>query len=285
MLTAEEETQCRMRPNTIDHDATSKLHRIGNYTRRLPVSIARMMENAYDWEHLPHIHRSSFSSIELVDSGDWGWRAKVGLPADDSSQVIDLLVDQDRHYWATTVFYGRGAGLQIHTQATAVAERAIDIDVRFYLAAPSNRDESRLLQSMQNLYGQLYDEDLELMSGRQRVLDDRLRWREGEASDTPLPLGAADTIARSGGATVETSLGRVCVRRLEDRWVAFDAVCPHQGGPLDASSLDNGVVTCPWHGYRFDVTSGENLDGQCGDLARVGEVVESDGVLILVSPA
>lgn len=283
MLNADEEAHCRARPNTIDHAATANLHLVGNYTRRLPVSITRMMENAYDWEHLPFVHRSSFSSIELVDSGAWGWRAKVGLPPGDTSQVIDLLVDEDRHYWATTVFYGRGSGMQIHTQATAVADREIDIDVRFYLAAPSDRDESRLLKSMRNLYGQLYDEDLELMSGRQRALDDRLKWRDGSTSGSPMPIGDVDVIVRDGGATFETPRGRVCVRRLGGRWVAFDAVCPHQGGRLDDSLLDDGIVTCPWHGYRFDVETGENLGGQCGDLSPVGEVIEDDGRLLLIA--
>ena len=35
---------------------------VGSYRRRLPVSLVRMYENALDWEHLPHLHESSFSA-------------------------------------------------------------------------------------------------------------------------------------------------------------------------------------------------------------------------------
>lgn len=39
---------------------------------------------------------------------------------------------------------------------------------------------------------------------------------------------------------------------------ALDGVCPHQGGPLGQGCLVGCVVTCPWHGWQFDVTSGTN---------------------------
>jgi nitrite reductase/ring-hydroxylating ferredoxin subunit len=37
---------------------------------------------------------------------------------------------------------------------------------------------------------------------------------------------------------------------------AIDNVCSHAGGPLCEGSLDGAVVTCPWHGSKFDVTTG-----------------------------
>ena len=39
---------------------------------------------------------------------------------------------------------------------------------------------------------------------------------------------------------------------------ALDGVCPHQGGPLGQGTLEGCVVTCPWHGWQFDVTSGQH---------------------------
>ena len=50
---------------------------IATYTRELPISLERMYENALDWEHLPHLHSSSFAALELVSAGPWGWRARV----------------------------------------------------------------------------------------------------------------------------------------------------------------------------------------------------------------
>jgi nitrite reductase (NADH) small subunit len=38
----------------------------------------------------------------------------------------------------------------------------------------------------------------------------------------------------------------------------LDGVCPHQGGPLGKGSLCDHIVTCPWHGWQFDVRTGAN---------------------------
>jgi nitrite reductase (NADH) small subunit len=39
---------------------------------------------------------------------------------------------------------------------------------------------------------------------------------------------------------------------------ALDGVCPHQGGPLGKGTLGGCIVTCPWHGWQFDVTTGQH---------------------------
>jgi nitrite reductase/ring-hydroxylating ferredoxin subunit len=36
-----------------------------------------------------------------------------------------------------------------------------------------------------------------------------------------------------------------------------DAQCPHHGGPLAEGVIRDGVVTCPWHWYSFELRSGE----------------------------
>ncbi len=40
---------------------------------------------------------------------------------------------------------------------------------------------------------------------------------------------------------------------------ALDARCPHRGGPLEEGDLRQGMIECPWHHYRYDVRTGENL--------------------------
>lgn len=67
---------------------------IGNYRRRMPVSLARMYENALDWEHLPWLHSSSFRSIKCHDAGDWGWHATAVLADTDASLLADKTVWQ-----------------------------------------------------------------------------------------------------------------------------------------------------------------------------------------------
>lgn len=42
---------------------------------------------------------------------------------------------------------------------------------------------------------------------------------------------------------------------------AFAARCPHLGGPLAEGWLYDGTLVCPWHGSRFDLTSGQSVRG------------------------
>jgi len=38
----------------------------------------------------------------------------------------------------------------------------------------------------------------------------------------------------------------------------LDGLCPHQGGPLGKGRIAGCIVTCPWHGFQFDVTTGRH---------------------------
>src|SRR5690242_5063075 len=38
---------------------------------------------------------------------------------------------------------------------------------------------------------------------------------------------------------------------------ALDNTCPHAGGPLGEGSLDGELIECPWHGWRYNVRTGE----------------------------
>ena len=62
---------------------------------------------------------------------------------------------------------------------------------------------------------------------------------------------------------------RVLVSRSEDGGVcAIANACTHVGGPLDEGERDGNVVTCPWHGSRFDLCSGEVLRGPAREPQR-----------------
>jgi nitrite reductase (NADH) small subunit len=50
----------------------------------------------------------------------------------------------------------------------------------------------------------------------------------------------------------------VAVFHTDEAFHAMDGICPHAGGPLANGSLNGNVVTCPWHGWQFDVTSGRH---------------------------
>lgn len=287
MLTDAEQGLCAARSNQIDPDALNALHYLGHYTRRLPVTLTRMMENAHDWAHLPFVHPSSFAAIDLIDSGAWGWRAKLGVPS-GGHQLIDLIVDMDRHYWVSTVISGMGQGTEIHTQATRAGDGAIDIDVRFYLpAAPAEPSIGAVaLNYLRGQYTQLYDEDEALMLGRQSALDDRQRWAQVDqiTAEPALCMGREAALDRSKTHSGEWRGHRYCLRFWQDQWIVHSAVCPHLLGPLDGSDVAaDGTITCPWHGYRFDVRTGANQGGRCKDMKKPPLIEIREGQIYLTA--
>ncbi|MEO0607081.1 MAG: Rieske (2Fe-2S) protein [Pseudomonadota bacterium] len=290
MLSDLELEKTQVRPNSIDYDRIKSLHYLGNYVRRLPTTMARMMENAHDWEHLPFVHPSSFSSIQLVDSGDWGWRAKLGVSGglESSHQMLDLLVDAANQYWVSTVYHGPGEGIEIHTQARTLSaeksEAEIEVDVRFYLPeAPADAAAAQaILGYLRAQYETLYDEDIHLMQGRQTALEDRVRWRQDTSQPNDVKIADLAELEPSQTLTVETESGRYCLRHFRSEWIVHSAVCPHLLGPLQDSTLDaDGYITCPWHGYQFNVSTGHSRDGRCSALAKAPQLIERDGQLFL----
>jgi len=71
----------------------------------------------------------------------------------------------------------------------------------------------------------------------------------------------------------------VLMVRRGGRLFGISNVCSHAGGPLNEGALNGHVVTCPWHGSRFDVRSGK----VCGGPATFGQpslrVIEVDGTV------
>jgi nitrite reductase/ring-hydroxylating ferredoxin subunit len=49
----------------------------------------------------------------------------------------------------------------------------------------------------------------------------------------------------------------VALANVGGTFYAIDNTCLHRGGPLGQGALDGTVVTCPWHGWQFDVTTGK----------------------------
>lgn len=91
--------------------------------------------------------------------------------------------------------------------------------------------------------------------------------------------GAAEIPAGAGRAF---SVGRyeVAVFNVGGELFALENSCPHQGGPLADGWLEASLVTCPWHGWCFDVRTGRMT---LGNFARVTRfAVERDGSDLLI---
>ena len=74
----------------------------------------------------------------------------------------------------------------------------------------------------------------------------------------------------------------VALFNVDGTFYALDGVCPHQGGPLGQGKLDGCTVTCPWHGWQFDVESGQSQLSKSIVQPRFPVRVDGDRVLVQI---
>lgn len=79
---------------------------------------------------------------------------------------------------------------------------------------------------------------------------------------------------------VEVHGARVAVVNVDGVVHAFPDACPHAQGPLSEGELDGPVLTCPWHGWTFDVPSGASLSDPPARLESFEVRIEDERVLV-----
>ena len=71
--------------------------------------------------------------------------------------------------------------------------------------------------------------------------------------------GSPGEIPPGSSKVVSVNEHVVAIFNLGGTYYAIDNVCPHQGGPLGEGHLEeNGVVSCPWHAWNFDIRTGQS---------------------------
>ncbi len=77
-----------------------------------------------------------------------------------------------------------------------------------------------------------------------------------------ISVAAPGSLPEGEGKHVEVGDHVIAVFNLAGDFYAIDGACPHQGAPLAQGFLAaDGVVTCPWHAWRFQVQDGSSPDG------------------------
>ncbi len=265
-----------MKYRYVEPEPGSRVDHVGTYLRTLPVSLERMYENALDWEHLPHLHGSSFQTIRCLDSGAWGWRAEA-TGANGGASVLELRLDRDCRRWITRNLEGPYQGAEIWTHVFVTAAQQLDIVVDFFVPGLPADARVKVGQAYARQYETLYDEDVWMMTERQAQIDRRLDGIRLEDTLTiPAPTVGAlpQAVALSGRSFL--------LHKHAGEWVIYPAACPHQLGPLSTDIDADGAVRCPWHGYTFDVVSGECTSGSSCRFGRVPGI-RQDGALITLS--
>ena len=91
---------------------------------------------------------------------------------------------------------------------------------------------------------------------------------------------AAGDVRQGEGLVVETGGRTVAVFNVEGRYYAIDNTCPHRGGPLGEGDVEGRTVTCPWHAWRWDVTTGANVNNPAVRVACYPVSLDGDDLVI-----
>jgi nitrite reductase (NADH) small subunit len=70
-------------------------------------------------------------------------------------------------------------------------------------------------------------------------------------------------------------------RTREGRVHALDAKCPHRDGPLADGLTGGGLVVCPYHAYKFELTTGRAVGHDCPALTAYRVEVSAAGEILL----
>src|SRR3989442_12260494 len=93
-------------------------------------------------------------------------------------------------------------------------------------------------------------------------------------------VAAVGDIPGGEGRVIEAEGRTLAVFNVDGAYYAIDNMCVHRGGPLGEGDLDGRVVMCPWHAWRWDVTTGLNVNNPAVKVACFAGTVDHGGVFV-----
>jgi nitrite reductase/ring-hydroxylating ferredoxin subunit len=87
-------------------------------------------------------------------------------------------------------------------------------------------------------------------------------------------------VVDGAGLQVDAGGKPLALFKVAGKIYAIDNTCLHRGGPLAEGMLQDKSVACPWHGWRFDVTTGQGLTNPAAKLATYEVLVEGADVFV-----
>lgn len=96
---------------------------------------------------------------------------------------------------------------------------------------------------------------------------------------------AKSEVVEGEGKTVEVAGKLIALFCDHGEYHAIDDMCPHMGASLSGGYLENGIVTCPWHAWRFRLKDGAWADNPRIKIGCYPVRVEGDDILIQVEQA
>jgi nitrite reductase/ring-hydroxylating ferredoxin subunit len=97
----------------------------------------------------------------------------------------------------------------------------------------------------------------------------------------PVEVARAEDVPERGGLAVHVGGVEIGVFRVADGYLAIENACPHAGVPLSTGEVEGCIVTCPAHGFQYDLRTGHAADLADGFPIPRFEVIARDGALFI----
>ena len=100
------------------------------------------------------------------------------------------------------------------------------------------------------------------------------------------PICTLDQVRKGEGKHFRPTTGRwrnksMAVFEEDGSYYVMNFICPHSGGPISEAKIEDGVIECPWHLWKFNAATGLSADSPDGHNIEVYETkVEGDTLLV-----
>lgn len=90
------------------------------------------------------------------------------------------------------------------------------------------------------------------------------------------------SIPEGEGAAFAVNERMVAVFNDGGKYMAIDDICPHMGASLAGGPIEDGIVACPWHAWRFKICDGTWCDNPKIKIDSFEVRVEGDEIQVRV---
>ena len=100
------------------------------------------------------------------------------------------------------------------------------------------------------------------------------------AGERRVKVAAVGDVPPGEGRVIEAEGKTLALFNVGGLYYALDNACAHRGGPLGEGDLDGRLVSCPWHAWRWDVTTGRNANNPAVTMACYPVHAEPAGIFV-----
>jgi 3-phenylpropionate/trans-cinnamate dioxygenase ferredoxin component len=188
-------------------------------------------------------------------------------------------------------------GFMSHAFAEALTKelRHVDEDLELRAVEAWNKVMMIILEMLARAYGHereaddfdpLLKEDEATEATVAKLADEAFRLEHDKNKVVPrkdIPVAKVEDIPEGGRKIVQVDGLSVGVFHHKGKFYALHNSCLHRGGPVCTGRLEDDVITCPWHGFQYNITTGQLLVDPNASLDNYPVVVE-DGQIHLEIP-